>query len=167
MNFFTLVQCICILFGMTLNERFLDDTILITKIFFCLHVLYECSYRYLLRIQQWWSVKFHFCCCCKLFCFFSIASFEARYDENYTKDENGNSYPDYSHNHVIRMLELFIYLKVFIWKHLPLRASHINWAFLLKYICNFFSRYQWQDKKNDFSFSYKLIHFIMAYADVV
>ena len=42
-----------------------------------------------------------------------MASFEARNDENYAKDENGNSNPDYCFNHGIVMLELFI-IKSFI-----------------------------------------------------
>ena len=116
------------IFVIALRKGILDVAILFTKIFFCLHVLYKCCNRYLLRIQQWSSVKFHFCCSCNFFCFFSMASFEARNDENHTKDENGNSNPDYCYNHVILMFELsileFFLLKVFATKSVSYQLNH-------------------------------------------
>ena len=66
------------IFVKILNKGVLEVTISFTRIFFCSDVFYKCCSRYLLRIQQWRSVIFHFCCCCQFFCFFSMTSFEAR-----------------------------------------------------------------------------------------
>ena len=67
-----------------------------------------------------------------------MASFEARNDENYTKDENGNSNPDYCFNHGIVMFELSCFIKNYIIESICYEERLISTeTFLLKTIVQF------------------------------